>query len=78
MQAAGQKRAVAGTRRKSKGTQAAQDRDVASLIREAERLRDELAQERKRVKSLEDANSSVAERLDVAIESVKTILARQG
>jgi hypothetical protein len=47
-------------------------------MREAERLRTELANEKERVKTLEDTNMQVAERLDAAIESMKEILARQG
>lgn len=56
----------------------AQDREVAALKREAERLREQLATEKERVKTLETANSSVVKRLDAAIESVKAILGRQG
>jgi hypothetical protein len=78
MQAAGQKRAVADERRKGTGAAAAGDRDAAKLMREAERLRTELANEKERVKTLEDTNMQVAERLDAAIESMKEILARQG
>jgi hypothetical protein len=77
MQAAGQKRAAADERRKGAGA-AAEDRDTARLMRETERLRAELANEKERVKTLEDTNIEVAERLDAAIESMKEILARQG
>ena len=77
MQAAGQKRAPANERRREKATET-QDADVAVLTRETERLRAELDEERKRVKKLEDANNRVREKLSVAIESVKSILARQG
>lgn len=77
MQAAGQKRAPANERRRVKAA-ATQDADVAVLTRETERLRAELDEERKRVKKLEDANNRVREKLSVAIESVKSILARQG
>lgn len=77
MQAAGQKRAAADERRKSAGA-AAEDRDAARLMRETERLRAELANEKERVKTLKDTNIQVAERLDAAIESMKEILARQG
>lgn len=45
---------------------------------EAERLQAELTLERQRSKALEDTTNRVADRLDVAIESVKAILARQG
>jgi hypothetical protein len=76
MQAAGQKRAAENERRKAKS--GAPDHHADALAREAERLRAELAQERRRVKMLEDANNRVTEKLDVAIESVKLILARQG
>lgn len=51
---------------------------VAGAMREAERLRDELAAERQRADNLESANDQVAERLDAAIESVKAILGKQG
>ena len=78
MQAAGQKRAAADERRKGAGAAAAEDRDAARLMRETERLRAELANEKERVKTLEDTNIQVAERLDAAIESMKEILARQG
>ncbi len=76
MQAAGQKRA--GTSERRRGSSAAPDRDKATLQREAERLRDELANEKERVKTLQDTNNRVAERLDAAIESMKAILSRQG
>jgi hypothetical protein len=56
----------------------AQDRDVAALKREAERLREQLAAEKERVRTLETANSSVVKRLDAAIDQVKAILSRQG
>lgn len=78
MQAAGQKRAAADERGKGAGAAAAEDRDAARLMRETERLRAELANEKERVKTLEDTNIQVAERLDAAIESMKEILARQG
>jgi hypothetical protein len=51
---------------------------AAGAMREAERLRDELAAERQRADNLESANDQVAERLDAAIESVKAILGKQG
>lgn len=76
MQAARQKRAATGEPEKGKRAATNGDHDVAALQREAERLREELANERERVKTLEHANSRVAERLDAAIESVKAILAR--
>ena len=78
MQAVEEKRVLADKRGKSQGTGSPQDKDIGTLIRETERLRDELDRERKKVETLEDANSRVAKRLDVAIESVKTLLARQG
>ncbi len=78
MQAAGQKRAAAGEQRKSKGAAEGQAKDVASLQREAERLQQELAAERERVRALQDTNDTVARRLDAAIESVKAIIAKQG
>lgn len=76
MQVAGQKRTADQERRKTKS--AVRNHDVDALTREAERLRAELAQERSRVKMLEDASDRAVEKLDVAIESVKSILARQG
>jgi hypothetical protein len=51
---------------------------AAGALREAERLRDELAAERQRADNLESANDRVAERLDAVIESVKAILGKQG
>jgi hypothetical protein len=56
----------------------ARDSELATLAQETERLRAELASERARVKTLEDVNGRVSKRLDAAIESVKTILGRQG
>jgi hypothetical protein len=52
--------------------------DIATLEHEAARLREELASERQRAERLEAANTKVAARLDVAIASIKSILARQG
>jgi hypothetical protein len=72
------KPSAGGEPSKGKGAGMAQDRDVAALKREAERLREQLAAEKERVKTLETANSSVIKRLDAAIESVKAILSRQG
>ena len=77
MQAAGQKRAAA-TEPEKKGARMAQDRDTAALEQEAERLRAELALEKKRVETLEDANHRVTARLDAAIQSVKAMLASKG
>jgi hypothetical protein len=51
---------------------------AAGALREAERLREELAAERQRADDLESANDQVAERLDAVIESVKAILGKQG
>lgn len=76
MQAAGQKRAATGDRSKAKGSDDAQD--VTALKDEAERLRKQLATEQERVRTLETANIRAAERLDAAIQSVKSIIARQG
>lgn len=70
------KRSAAGG--KSKAKAAPKSSDIATLERETERLREELASERRRAEKLEDANHRVAARLDEAIESVKAILARQG
>lgn len=78
MQAAGQKRAAADERKNTDEPAGQKKRDASVLERETERLRAELAAERERVKVLEEASSSVAARLDRAIESVKAILARQG
>jgi hypothetical protein len=77
MQAAGHKRAAA-TEPTNKGARMAQDRDKAAQAQETERLRAELALERKRVETLEDANHRVTERLDAAIQSVKAMLASKG
>ncbi len=78
MQTAGQKRALPGEQRKEKAARSPSKRDAVSLAREAERLRAELDQERMRVKSLEDANELVSEKLDVAIKSMKFMLSKQG
>ena len=74
MQAAKQKRAAAAEPT-NKGAKMAQDRNAAALKQEAERLRAELALERKRVETLQDANLRVTARLDAAIQSVKAMLA---
>jgi hypothetical protein len=52
--------------------------DLATLEHEAARLREELVSERERAQRLEAANVTVAQRLDVAIASIKAILERQG
>lgn len=52
--------------------------DTSSLAREAERLREELAIERKRAEQLEAVNASVAARLSKAIASIKELLERRG
>lgn len=52
--------------------------DIATLEHEAARLREELASERQRAQRLEAVNMTVAQRLDVAIASIKAILERQG
>ena len=77
MQAAKQKQAAA-TEPTNKGARMAQDRDKAALAQETERLRAELALEKKRVETLEDANHRVSTRLDAAIQSVKAMLASKG
>jgi Domain of unknown function (DUF4164) len=78
MQAAKEKLAATSEPRQGKGAGMAQERDVAALRREAERLRKELAAAQERANTLATANNSVAKRLDAAIASVKAILARQG
>jgi Domain of unknown function (DUF4164) len=50
----------------------------AGIAAEVERLRTELTSERQHSKALADTTARVADRLDAAIESVKSILARQG
>lgn len=52
--------------------------DMSSLAREAERLREELAIERRRAEQLEAANATVAARLTKAIASIKELLERRG
>ena len=64
--------------RGGKGQPPADDSQIATLEKETERLRAELASERERVRTLEDVNGRVAKRLDAAIQSVKAILGRQG
>lgn len=78
MQTARQKRAGASGQSEAASAAPVGAADTATLKREAERLRNELANERERVKTLQDTNNRVAERLDTAIKSVKAILARQG
>src|SRR5262245_36946797 len=71
----------AGSSRGTRGKQAeATDAgsDMGSLAREAERLREELAIERKRAEQLEAANATVAARLNKAIASIKELLERRG
>lgn len=76
MRAMGQGRSAGGERKTGKDQPDASE--LAMLEREAERLKAELASERERVKTLEDVNGRVANRLNAAIESVKAILGRQG
>lgn len=78
MQTAIEQQAVAIEPNEGKGTEMAQDRNTAALRREAEHLRQQLATEKERVRTLQSANDSVSKRLNAAIESVKAILARQG
>jgi hypothetical protein len=75
-----------GPTRRARGSRAVQDKqegvsavgDLASLAREAERLREELAIERKRAEQLEATNATVAVRLTKAIASIKELLERRG
>lgn len=76
-----------GPARRARGSRVVQDKqtetpsaggDVSSLAREAERLREELAIERKRADQLEAANASVAARLGKAIASIRELLERRG
>ncbi len=78
MQAAAHKRTTDDERDKNNEAAGTGKRNAAALEREAKRLREELAAERERIKVLEEANNSVAARLDRAIESVKALIARQG
>lgn len=78
MRAMGQGRSADGERKGGKGQPELTASELASLERETERLKAELASERERVKSLEDVNGRVAKRLDAAIESVRAILGREG
>ena len=77
MRAMEQARAAADEGKKGKRQPEARQAQLATLKREAERLRAELASEQKRVRTLEDTNGRVAERLDEAIQSVKAMLAKQ-
>jgi hypothetical protein len=52
--------------------------DFAIPEHDAARLREELASARQRAERLEAANLTVAERLDLAIASIKSMLERQG
>jgi hypothetical protein len=78
MRAIGQGRSAGDEGKGGKGKPEAKASELATLERETERLRAELASERERVRTLEDVNGRVAKRLDAAIESVKAILGRQG
>jgi hypothetical protein len=51
---------------------------AAVALKEAERLREELAAERQRAEDLASANDQVSARLDAVIKSVKAILGKQG
>lgn len=83
----GEMRTVRRTTGRSRAESAKQDKakakrpdagDIATLERETERLKEELASERKRTAGLEAASSQVAARLDAAIASIKAFLERQG
>jgi hypothetical protein len=75
---AGRGRADSDKQAKGEADAAEGGADLATLERETARLREELASERQRAQRLEAANMTVAERLDVAIASIKAILERQG
>ena len=70
----GRKQSAAG-QKSTKPKSAAVD-DQTQLLIERDNLRAELAKSARRIKSLEDANRDVAKRLDVAIGSVKELLAK--
>lgn len=53
------------------------DGDLTTLMLERDNLRTELARSERRIKSLEDANRDVAKRLDVAIGTVKKLIAKE-
>jgi hypothetical protein len=71
-------RGRADSEKQAKGQAEPASGDLATLEQEAARLREELASERQRAERLEAANTKVAQRLDVAIASIKSILERQG
>jgi hypothetical protein len=58
------------------GTAKEPEGDLTRLMIERDNLRAELAKSERRVKSLEDANRNVAERLDAAIGTVKALISK--
>lgn len=51
--------------------------ELTKLMIERDNLRAELARSERRIKSLEDANRDVAKRLDAAIGTVKSLIAKE-
>jgi hypothetical protein len=66
------------TKQAKAGAKTQEAGDIATLERETERLKEELASEKQRSAGLEAASTQVAARLDAAIASIKAFLERQG